>query len=138
MNERTMSEQETDDYRNKDQEEQLWRKLLDSLYKDKSAFFGVVIIFFVVVAAVLAPVLAPFSPHEQLLDRSLKPPMWSDGESIFILGTDHLGRDFLSRLIYGTRISLIVGFFAVFLTGSFGLFVGLTSGYFGGKVDFLL
>ena len=64
--------------------------------------------------------------------------MWSDGQNVFILGTDHLGRDFLSRLIYGTRISLVVGFFAVFLTGSFGLLVGLVSGYFGGKVDFFL
>jgi peptide/nickel transport system permease protein len=119
-------------------EESRWRKAMVSLRKDKSALFGVLILLGVVVVAILAPVLAPFSPHEQLLSRNLKPPMWSDGQSIFILGTDHLGRDFLSRLIYGTRISLIVGFFAVFLTGSFGLLVGLVSGYFGGKVDFFL
>ncbi|HBK79478.1 MAG TPA: peptide ABC transporter permease [Nitrospinae bacterium] len=119
-------------------EKSRWRKAMASLRKDKSALFGVLILLGVVVVAVLAPVLAPFSPHEQLLSRNLKPPMWSDGQSIFILGTDHLGRDFLSRLIYGTRVSLIVGFFAVFLTGSFGLLVGLVSGYFGGKIDFFL
>lgn len=129
---------ETEDHGDTVRDKRAWRKLMDSLLKDKSAFFGVVILFFVVVTAILAPVLAPFSPHEQLLSRNLRPPMWSDGQSIFILGTDHLGRDFLSRLIYGTRISLIVGFFAVFLTGSFGLLVGLISGYFGGKVDFFL
>jgi len=141
MTEETMLGQaaiETEDHGDTVRDKRAWRKLMDSLLKDKSAFFGVVILFFVVVTAILAPVLAPFSPHEQLLSRNLRPPMWSDGQSIFILGTDHLGRDFLSRLIYGTRISLIVGFFAVFLTGSFGLLVGLISGYFGGKVDFFL
>lgn len=119
-------------------EESRWRKAMISLRKDKSALFGVVILLGVIICAVLAPVISPANPHEQLLSRSLKPPMWSDGERIFILGTDHLGRDFLSRLIYGTRVSLAVGFFAVFLTGSVGLLVGLISGYFGGKIDFFL
>lgn len=114
-----------------------WRKAMVSLWKDKSALFGVLILLGVVICAVLAPLLAPVNPHEQLLSRSLKPPMWTDGQRVFLLGTDHLGRDFLSRLIYGTRVSLIVGFFAVFLTGSVGLLVGLVSGYFGGKVDFV-
>jgi peptide/nickel transport system permease protein len=110
---------------------------MSSLRKDKSALFGVLILLAVVLCAILAPVISPANPHEQLLSRALKPPLWSDGQRIFILGTDHLGRDFLSRLIYGTRISLMVGFFAVFLTGSVGLLVGLLSGYFGGKVDFV-
>ena len=114
-----------------------WQKAMTSLWKDKSALFGVLILLAVVLCALLAPIISPANPHEQLLSRSLKPPMWSDGQQIFILGTDHLGRDFLSRLIYGTRVSLIVGFFAVFLTGSVGLLVGLVSGYFGGKVDFV-
>ena len=115
-----------------------WRKAMASLLKDKSAFFGVLILLGVVFCAVLAPIISPASPHEQLLSRALKPPMWTDGHTTFLLGTDHLGRDFLSRLIYGTRVSLIVGFFAVFLTGSVGLIVGLISGYFGGKIDFVL
>jgi len=119
-------------------EESRWRKAMKSLWKDKSALFGVLILLSVVICAVFAPLLSPANPHEQLLSRSLKPPMWSDGNQVFLLGTDHLGRDFLSRLIYGTRVSMIVGFFAVFLTGSVGLFVGLISGYFGGKIDFVL
>ncbi|MBT6393153.1 MAG: ABC transporter permease [Nitrospinaceae bacterium] len=114
-----------------------WQKAMSSLRKDKSALFGVLILLAVVLCAILAPVISPANPHEQLLSRALKPLLWSDGQRIFILGTDHLGRDFLSRLIYGTRISLMVGFFAVFLTGSVGLLVGLLSGYFGGKVDFV-
>jgi len=114
-----------------------WQKAVASLRKDKSALFGVLILLVVVLCAVLAPIISPANPHEQLLSRSLKPPLWSDGQRIYILGTDHLGRDFLSRLIYGTRVSLAVGFFAVFLTGSVGLLVGLVSGYFGGKVDFV-
>jgi peptide/nickel transport system permease protein len=128
----------TDEFDEAYRDERRWRKLWASLLKDKSALFGVVVLLVVVIVAVLAPVLSPVSPYEQLLSRNLKPPMWSDGERIFILGTDHLGRDFLSRLIYGTRVSLIVGFFAVFITGTFGLFVGLMAGYFGGKVDFFL
>ena len=113
-------------------------KIWASLWKDKSALLGCVILLSVVVMAVFAPLLAPMDPQAQLLDRNLKPPMWSDGQQIYLLGTDHLGRDFLSRLIYGARISLLVGFFAVLLTGCFGLCVGLVAGYFGGKVDFLL
>ena len=112
----------------------VWR----SLWKDKSALFGCAILACVVMTALFAPLIAPMDPQAQLLSRNLKPPLWSDGDSIFLLGTDHLGRDFLSRLIYGARISLMVGFFAVLLTGCFGLFVGLAAGYFGGKVDFLL
>ena len=114
------------------------RKIWTSLGKDKSALLGCIILLCVVTMAVFAPLLAPMDPQAQLLDRNLKPPMWSDGEQIYLLGTDHLGRDFLSRLIYGARISLLVGFFAVLLTGCFGLCVGLVAGYFGGKVDFLL
>ncbi|OGL59473.1 MAG: peptide ABC transporter permease [Candidatus Tectomicrobia bacterium RIFCSPLOWO2_12_FULL_69_37] len=112
--------------------------LLSSLRRDWSALLGVFIIVAVVAAATLAPVLAPMDPYEQSLSRTLKPPLWSDGEHIFLLGTDHLGRDFLSRLIYGSRVSLIVGAFAVLLSGGVGLIVGLLTGYFGGKVDLVM
>ncbi len=111
-------------------------RVWESLWKDKSALLGCAILAVVVATALLAPLISPMDPHAQLLSRNLKPPLWSDGERIFLLGTDHLGRDFLSRLIYGARISLMVGFFAVLLTGGFGLLVGLVSGYFGGKVEF--
>ena len=78
------------------------------------------------------------SPTANSLSRVLKPPMWEGEGHVFILGTDHLGRDLLSRIIYGTQVSLIVGFFSVVFSGAIGLFVGLMAGYFGGKVDYLL
>jgi len=94
------------------------------------AFAMMVIVIFVVVG-VLAPVLAPQDPNAQDLVARLKPPL-SPGH---VLGTDVLGRDVLSRLIYGTRVSLVVGFTAVALAGVLGVVVGLVSGYFGGWVD---
>lgn len=109
-----------------------------ALCRDKSALLGGIIILSVVTAAMFAPVLAPMDPYAQSLSRTLKPPLWTDGRHIFLLGTDHLGRDFLSRLIYGSRVSLTVGVLAVLLSGCFGLVVGLLTGYFGGKVDLIL
>jgi peptide/nickel transport system permease protein len=94
------------------------------------AFAMMVIVIFVVVG-VLASVLAPQDPNAQDLVARLKPPL-SPGH---VLGTDVLGRDVLSRLIYGTRVSLVVGFTAVALAGVLGVVVGLVSGYFGGWVD---
>jgi len=94
------------------------------------AFAMMVIVIFVVVG-VLAPVLAPQDPNAQDLVARLQPPL-SPGH---VLGTDVLGRDVLSRLIYGTRVSLVVGFTAVALAGVLGVVVGLVSGYFGGWVD---
>jgi len=94
------------------------------------AFAMMVIVIFVFVG-VLAPVLAPQDPNAQDLVARLKPPL-SPGH---VLGTDVLGRDVLSRLIYGTRVSLVVGFTAVALAGVLGVVVGLVSGYFGGWVD---
>lgn len=112
--------------------------ILAALRRDRSALLGGLIMAAVVVAAALAPLLAPMDPYEQVLDRALKPPFWSDGQHVFLLGTDHLGRDFLSRLIYGARVSLIVGVFAVLLSGGFGLLVGLLTGYFRGKADLIM
>ena len=112
--------------------------ILAALCRDRSALLGGVILAAVVAAAVFAPLLAPMDPYQQALNRALKPPFWSDGEHVFLLGTDHLGRDFLSRLIYGARVSLIVGFLAVLLSGGFGLLVGLLTGYFRGKVDLIM
>jgi len=92
-----------------------------------------VLILFVVVG-VFAPWIAPSDPNAQDLAGRLQPPL-SEGH---LLGTDSLGRDVLSRLIYGSRISLIVGFSAVLLSAVIGVIVGLVSGYVGGWVDSLL
>jgi len=105
---------------------------------------AVIIIAFAVIAAVfvcalLAPVLAPHDPVEQDLAIRLTPPMWSlGGSSRHPLGTDALGRDLLSRIIYGARVSLIVGFAAVAVQGTVGSVLGLCSGYYGGRLDALL
>ncbi|QDO90443.1 ABC transporter permease [Ornithinimicrobium ciconiae] len=92
-----------------------------------------VLVTFVIVG-VLAPWISPYDPNAQNLANRLQPPL-SEGH---LLGTDGLGRDVLSRLIHGSRISLIVGFSAVLLSAVFGVIVGLVSGYVGGWVDSLL
>lgn len=94
----------------------------------------VLVAFFLI--AVFAPLVAPYDPGMPDLRARLAPPSWTmDGTIAHLLGTDHLGRDILSRLIYGSRIALIVGFGGVCIAGTIGVFFGLVSGYFGGKVD---
>lgn len=110
--------------------------LLGELWSDKPAFFGLVILVLLLLMAVFAPLLAPYDPAAQSLLNRLKPPVWQDGGTwAHLLGTDHLGRDMLSRLIHGSRISLFVGVSVVVLAGGFGVAFGLISGYFGGRID---
>lgn len=86
--------------------------------------------------ALFAPLIAPHDPGEQVLENRLLPPAWhEDGSMEHILGTDHLGRDLASRIIYGSRISLLVAFTAVFFSGIIGCLLGLVSGYYRGWVD---
>ncbi len=89
-----------------------------------------------VVTAVFAPQVAPHNPtRERLIDRLL-PPAWAeDGDWQYTLGTDHLGRDLLSRIIYGSRVSLVVGFTAVVIGGVLGTALGVIAGFFGGPSD---
>ncbi len=116
-----------------------WKaELLASIWRQKSALVGVVLLTTVLLIAILAPLLAPMDPAAQSLNRVMKPPMWSQEGRIFILGTDHLGRDLLSRLIYGSRVSIIVGFTSVLFSAGTGLVIGLLAGYFGGRVDYIL
>lgn len=90
----------------------------------------------VVAAALLAPLLAPYDPYAQDLSQRLIPPVWSEkGSWEHVLGTDALGRDYLSRLLYGARISLLIGFFAALGSGLIGTTLGLLAGYFGGRID---
>jgi len=113
-------------------------RLLTSLWKQKPALFGVFILFSVLLLAILAPIISPFDPDEQLFKRAMKPPLTVYDGKILFMGSDHLGRDLFSRIIYGSQVSIIVGFFSVFFSGGIGLMVGLISGYFGGKVDYFL
>ena len=100
---------------------------------------GSLIVFFVIVIALLAPLLAPHDPYQQDLMKRLMPPVW-DGRGSWehIFGTDHLGRDYLSRLIYGARISLLIGIGAALISGLIGTIMGVLAGYFGGRVDMVV
>jgi peptide/nickel transport system permease protein len=109
------------------------------LARDRSAALGLVVIVLTVAVAVLAPVLSPTDPVKNSLIDRLTPPMWNVGGSAkHPLGTDTLGRDVASRLLYGARVSLIVGFSAVAIAGVLGVILGLLSGYYRGWPDDLL
>ncbi len=108
---------------------------------NKSAVFGLGLILFLVVIAVFAPFIAPQNPTPSppKLEQSLKPGFWSN-QSIpgYYLGTDALGRDVLSRIIWGSRISLTVGFIAVGIATALGILIGIAAGYYGGWIDNVL
>lgn len=88
------------------------------------------------IIAVFAPVVAPFDPYSQDLARRLINPVWGEGGSwTNLFGTDSLGRDYFSRVVFGARISLTIGFFAAALSGIIGSTIGIVGGYFGGRVD---
>jgi peptide/nickel transport system permease protein len=98
---------------------------------------GIVALF--VAAAALAPLLSPADPYAQSLRNRFKPPVWEErGSWAHPLGTDRLGRDMLSRILYGARVSLAVGLLAVLLASAVGAAVGLVAGFHGGRVDALL
>jgi peptide/nickel transport system permease protein len=98
-----------------------------------------ILMLLLVIPAVLAHQVAPYDPLKGSLAKRLKPPVWQPGGSIeHPLGTDKLGRDILSRIIYGARVSLMVSLVAIFVGGAVGTTLGLISGYFGGWVDSVL
>lgn len=97
---------------------------------------GVILLLAILAAAVLAPVLTSHDPYEQDLANRLVPPFWLEGsEPAHLLGTDQLGRDLLSRLLYGSRVSLSIGFAAMLMSAVIGVTLGVLAGYFGGWVD---
>ncbi|RHW39548.1 ABC transporter permease [Lysinibacillus yapensis] len=113
-----------------------WLRLL---LKSKTGTFGFIIVFAVILVALFAKSLAPHDPKMINPAMMLKPPVWVDGgSSLHILGTDNLGRDILSRIIYGSQISLAVGISSVAFAGVIGVFVGLVAGYYGGFIDNIL
>jgi peptide/nickel transport system permease protein len=113
----------------------VWRKL----GRNPLAFVGGLILVVVVGVAVAAPWVAPQDPAKQNLLRRFTPPMWVPGGSAaYPLGTDQVGRDILSRMIHGARISLLVGVAAVVVSLLVGVSLGLLSGYLGGRVDVVI
>jgi peptide/nickel transport system permease protein len=116
-----------------------WAAFSRRLARRRTAVVGLVVVVLVAVVALAAPLGSPFDPVMQDITNRLKPPGWRDqGGALHPLGTDHLGRDLLARMIYGAQPALMVGFAAVLLSGLLGLVTGLLSGYFGGWTDDVL
>lgn len=114
-------------------------RLLKDILGDPIAIAGFIIIAVYLVLALFAPWIAPYDPLEINLKKSQTPPAWSDDGSIeHILGTDMLGRDLASRIIFGSRISIAVAFLGILGSCSIGLFLGLISGYYGGRIGDLI
>ena len=107
-------------------------RFLAQIVHDKKAVFGLVVLSVFLISAVFAPWLAPSDPNAMSFEM-LRPPSWQ-----FPLGTDDLGRDLLSRVIHGTRISLFVGVSTVLIALFFGVALGLAAGYFGGWIDYVI
>ena len=112
-----------------------WNRILGH----QGVLIGVTIVAAVILIALTAPLIAPHDPYQQDLMNRLVPPVWdARGSWEHVFGTDHLGRDYLSRLIYGARISLLIGIGAALISGVIGTFLGVAAGYFGGRVDMVV
>jgi peptide/nickel transport system permease protein len=108
-------------------------KIFIKLYRNKLLSFGVLIVLLLILCALFAPILSAYDPNQIDLDNILSQPSGKH-----ILGTDSLGRDLLSRLLFGARVSLKVGFIAVGISTAIGLFLGVVAAFYGGRVDTLL
>lgn len=111
----------------------LWSDAVSRLIKNKAAMVGAIILFVLILCAIFAPYIAPYSYSFQNLDLGATPP-----SSEHLLGTDILGRDLLSRILYGARISLMVGFVATGVALVIGVSWGIVAGYFGGRIDSIM
>ncbi|MFN2362904.1 MAG: nickel transporter permease [Halarsenatibacteraceae bacterium] len=107
-----------------------WSEAWRRLKTNKSAMFGLTIVIILIITAIFAPLIAPYDPVKPNIVDRMQGPSFTHW-----LGTDNFGRDIFSRLVYGSRISLYVGFIAVGIGAVFGGIIGATGGYFGGKID---
>ena len=113
-----------------------WRRMLNRVLGHHGLSLGAAVLGLIVLAALFAPWLAPHDPYAQDVSQRMIPPIWHDkGTWDHVLGTDKLGRDYLSRLLYGARISLTIGLVAALISGLIGTTLGVLAGYFGGRVD---
>lgn len=121
-----------------------WQEFLDSGFyhdfqRDKIAIVSFVVLCVYIIAAFSAPLIAPYNPYDPIIIDimdSETPPVWLDGgDARFLLGTDAQGRDLLSTILYGTRISMTIGICAVVLQAFLGISIGLIAGYSGGRID---
>jgi len=111
------------------------RGLFAELRADKAGIISAAFLFVVVLAALFAPLIAPYGPVEGNPSTSNIPPVWAGGTWDHVLGTDMQGYDVLSRLLYGTRTTLLIGFAVVLIAGTFGVVLGMMAGYRGGRTD---
>lgn len=112
------------------------RRWLKTILGHHSMTLGLIILGVIILAAIFAPFISPHDPYAQDVSRRLIPPVWHEkGSWEHVLGTDKLGRDYLSRLLYGARVSMIIGLIAVVVSGFIGVTLGILAGYFGGRVD---
>jgi peptide/nickel transport system permease protein len=112
----------------------LWRRLM----AHRGFTFGAIVLGAIVLMALFAGLISPHDPLDQQLERKLVPPIWHASEKAtwaHPLGTDHLGRDYLSRILHGARLSLLIGVCAMLISGLIGTALGIAAGYFGGRVD---
>ncbi|MGA7876085.1 MAG: ABC transporter permease [Desulfoferrobacter sp.] len=117
----------------------LMRETIREVARRRSALVGGILLCFIVLASVSFPLFYHIDPLEQDLLARFTPPFWQHGGSLaHLLGTDNLGRDVLSRILYGSRVSLLVGFSAVVVAELVGILLGLVSGYYGGRLDNLI
>ena len=104
--------------------------------ENRGAVIGLVVFILLVIIALLAPAIAPHAPQAQYRDAVLLPPVWEEGgRAAFLLGTDAVGRDILSRLMYGAQYSLFIGVVVTSIALVGGIFIGVIAGYFGGWID---
>ncbi len=114
----------------------LFREFWSYFSENKGAVIGLFFFVAIIIIALFAQWIAPHAPNEQFRDALLQPPFWQDGGELrFPLGTDAVGRDMLSRLIFGARFSLFIGCVVVSISLVVGIFLGLLAGYYGGKID---
>jgi dipeptide transport system permease protein len=113
-----------------------WREFWQAYSQSRGALIGLALVIALILLAIFADVVSPHPPNEQYRDFTLTPPVWHDGGTAdFVLGTDPVGRDMLSRLIHGTRLSLLIGLISVTISLVLGVVLGLLAGYFRGLIE---
>lgn len=116
-----------------------WDELKRRAIRHPGLLIGLFLIALALVLAVFSPLIATHDPYAQDLTKKLLPPFWSEGGSAeHLFGTDSLGRDFFSRIVYGAQVTMIVGFGATLMSGIIGSALGIVGGYYGGRVDTLV
>lgn len=130
-----------DQYRMPPDRSSFWARMnytFVALRRSPAGMAGAFIVTLVLMCAIAAPYIAPHDPIAHNLRNRFQGPAWVEGgDWTYVLGTDQLGRDILSRIIFGSRVSVVVGISAVAISGTLGMIIGLLSGYFGGMIDTL-